>query len=657
MSIARHSRVAFAALLSSLYVTSVRACPDCQDEQCVGVDPLRTCVCVQKIGCTISIPIPGATQPDSPIPVSPIPLPPPLQAEVDKWGKDASRTVEKLGDDTLTTFQKAGGDTLRTLQKAGGDTFATIQTAGDDTIKTTFNAAADATATYVRAWSDVGEQGKRSFSDAVDAGQAVVHYVENQAKAEMNAAENAAKRLRDGKVVDSMWGLATEPLKANEENFAKATQESKVINAAAGTAAAVYGGPAGAAAYAAWSTYRQTGNADMALRAGVLAAVTSQMGSSVASMPAGTAGEVIKKAAVAGAAGGISVAAAGGDEQAIKDGFLKSAGAVLVQASSDQVKAYAPQAADAYKTVQCLSARDVDCLSKTTWVRDAEGKILYDQDGKPRIDTTKLDPNQYIGKWTGLDSESAAGKENAFITQISKLPKMEAIPVLKNQWVLTWSLGGKTQDIAYSTPTVVLTYVGKDAPFKSAVEYSGIANTQQVSLPTKDEDGTAETMKLRSQLVALKPTLNSPPLWQMLPNALWYVYRGTIGGLKKCWLKGTLISTSGGVAAQAARIYVAPSALPNSTLVMVAHVDDLKIVPTSRPTINIDGTKLAMTVSEDGELMFLNKSEMEAEAISLMKAKKSVTLIANTQDGHEYKFTSSLSDFSEAVRLITKECR
>jgi hypothetical protein len=384
--------------------------------------------------------------------------------------KNAGEATEKLGDDTLTTLQQAGGDTLRALQQAGGDTFATIQKAGGDSIQTIYKAADGATATYVKAWRDIGEQGKRSFNDAVDAGQAAVHYVENQAKDEINAIKNADKRLRDGKVVDSMWGLATEPLQSTEENFAKATQESKVINAAAGTAAAVYGGPAGAAAYAAWSTYRTTGNADMALRAGVLAAVTSQMGTSVAQMPAGTTGEIIKKAAMAGAAGGISVAAAGGDEQAIKDGFLKSAGAVLVQGGSDKLKAYSPKAKDAYDTVQCISARDVDCLSNTTWARDAKGKILYDQDGKPRIDTSKLDPKQYIGRWSGLDPQSAEGKKNAFITQISKLPKMEAIPVLKNQWVLTWTLG-KGQDIAYKTPTVVLTYVGKDAPFNSTVEY------------------------------------------------------------------------------------------------------------------------------------------------------------------------------------------
>src|SRR5262245_22768232 len=184
---------------------------------------------------------------------------------------------------------------------------------------------------------------------------------------------------------------------------------------------------------------------------------------------------------MAGAAGGISVAAAGGDEQAIKNGFLKSAGAVLVQGGSDKLKAYSPQARDAYDTVQCISARDVDCLSNTTWARDARGKILYDQNGKPRIDTSRLDPTQYVGKWTGLDAQSAEGKKSEFITQISKLPKMEAIPLLKNKWVLTWTLG-KKQDIPYKAPTVVLTYVGEDAPFTSKVSYGDAASLETLNL-------------------------------------------------------------------------------------------------------------------------------------------------------------------------------
>jgi hypothetical protein len=211
----------------------------------------------------------------------------------------------------------------------------------------------------------------------------------------------------------------------------------------------------------------------MALRAGLLAALYSETGSVVGDMPSDTAGEVIKKAAVAGAAGGISVAAAGGDEKAIKEGFLKSAGAVLVQGGSDQLKAYSPEAKDAYDTVQCITARDVNCVSNTTWARSAKGKILRGGDGKPIVDPDKLDPDEYVGKWTGLNPNSPEGKKYDFITQVSKLPKMEAIPILKNKWVLTWDLGkdGQDQKIVHGTSTVVLTYVGNDPPFTSTVDY------------------------------------------------------------------------------------------------------------------------------------------------------------------------------------------
>jgi hypothetical protein len=465
-----------AALLSLFFTTSVSACPECEEERCVPFTGV--CGCVRRIGCTISVPV--GTPRGSPVPVSPIPLPEPIQKEVDKLGEGASH-IENLGGDIVKTFQKAGGDTVRTLQKAGGDAFATIHKAGDDSFKTMYKARGDAAATYVKAWRDVGEGAKQSFDDAVDAGKAVANYVWNQANAPIDAARNAEKRLRDGKVVDAMWGAATEPLKSSEENFFQATQESEWLDKAAGSAAAVYGGPGGAAAYAAWSTYRRTGNADMALLAGVGAGVTHQMGGSIAQMPTGTTGEIIKKAAMAGAAGGISVAAAGGDEQAIKDGFLKSAGAVLVQGGSDKLKAYSPEAGDAYETVQCISARDVDCLSKTTWARDAGGKILYDRNGKPRIDPRRLDPSQYVGKWSGLDPQSPEGKKNEFIAQISKLPEMEAIPLLKNKWVLTWNLGEK-QDIPYKAPTVVLTYVGKDAPFTSKVSYGDAASLETLNL-------------------------------------------------------------------------------------------------------------------------------------------------------------------------------
>ncbi len=107
-------------------------------------------------------------------------------------------------------------------------------------------AGSDVVATYAKGWRDTAEQTKRSFNDVVDAGKAVERFTEAQAKAQATAMTNAAKRAREGKVVDALWGAAVEPAQSSEKNFAKAVQESAVLNAAAQAAASAYGGPAGA---------------------------------------------------------------------------------------------------------------------------------------------------------------------------------------------------------------------------------------------------------------------------------------------------------------------------------------------------------------------------------------------------------------------------
>lgn len=425
-------------------------------------------------GCVQSICLPDFVPDVPPSPLTPftktVPI---LTAEA------IQPVIEKIGKFTFTTTRNAGEDSIQTLSRASGDSLKFIRKAGEDTVITTYKATKDVSVTYIKSWRDAGEQGKRSFSDAVDAGKAAVHYTENQLKSNIDVINNASKRLREGKIIDAMWGIGVEPLQANEANFAKATQESEVINTAAASAAATYGGPGGAAAYAAWSTYRRTGNADMAFRAGLLAAATSQMGSSVAKLPSGTTGEIIKKAALAGAAGGISIAAAGGDEQSIRDGFLKSAGAVLIRAGSDKIKSYSPDAKNAYETVECISAKDTDCLSKTTWARNARGQIKSSIKDNFDVDPEKIDPNKYVGKWTGFDPKSAEGRSAAIIAQTSKIYGTNAIPLINNKWILTWTIGD-AKEIKYGSPKVVLTFVGVKVPFLFSKSYGDLEKNSTI---------------------------------------------------------------------------------------------------------------------------------------------------------------------------------
>jgi hypothetical protein len=169
---------------------------------------------------------------------------------------------------------------------------------------------------------------------------------------------------------------------------------------------------------------------------------------------------------------------------------------------------------------------------------------------------------------------------------------------------------------------------------------------------TRGTEPNGELQHFRTQLAALSDPTHSPPPRQMFPNSnsTWYVYRSEIDGVRRCWLKGTLMTDG---VARAARISV--SAYSSPSLVMAAHVDGLKISARPQPTLDIDGTKIPMTVSEDGNVMFVENSETEAKMISLMTTKKNITLVATSKSGRTYRFTTSLLDFSRALRM-TRDC-
>jgi hypothetical protein len=275
---------------------------------------------------------------------------------VDTVIQGGQKTIQKFGDETLTTISKTGEGAFRALQKVNGDAMATLEKAGKDTVTTVSKAGKDVVMNYVKGWRDVGEQSRVSFDDAVEAGEAAIRYSKRTIDAQYTALSSAERRLREGKAIDAVWGMAIEPLQAQEDNFFKATQESKIIAQAAATAAATYGGPGGAAAFAAWSTYRSTGDANLALRVGIISGLSSQLSAGQTTLPANSPlTDVAKRTALAGAAGGIAVASQGGDEDAIKNGFMKSAGNVLIQYGKDSISSFDPKAADGVRLVECIS--------------------------------------------------------------------------------------------------------------------------------------------------------------------------------------------------------------------------------------------------------------------------------------------------------------
>ena len=216
--------------------------------------------------------------------------------------------------------KKAGGDVVRTGKKAAGDI-----------VNTGVKAVQDTGHTGEKAFHDTGKTLETAVHDTGKAGVSVYNFGVREVQGIGKSAKNAGKRLREGKIVDAVWHVVTDQLKNTEENAAKAAQESNVLNAAAQIAANAYGGPGGAAAYAAWLTYHQTHNVGLALRVGAITGAAAYGTARVGKMKNGSTAAIAKKTIVAGAIGGVAVAAAGGNKQAIQEGFLKSGGAMLVQ--------------------------------------------------------------------------------------------------------------------------------------------------------------------------------------------------------------------------------------------------------------------------------------------------------------------------------------
>jgi hypothetical protein len=140
---------------------------------------------------------------------------------------------------------------------------------------------------------------------------------------------------------------------------------------------------------------------------------------------------------------------------------------VVIQRGQDRLQAYSPKAKNAIDTIQCISAKNTDCFSNLSYVKDAKGRLMKE------LPTQKIDPKQYVGQWSRLDPNSPAGKAAALVTQVSKLPKSEMIPMMNNEWVMTWTLGSNG-NLEPNKPTVVLTYVGKNKPFQSTARYSRV---------------------------------------------------------------------------------------------------------------------------------------------------------------------------------------
>lgn len=389
---------------------------------------------------------------------------------VEKAAHDTGHTLEKAAQDTGNAIEKGAHDTGHTLEKAAHDTGHTLEKAAHDTGHTLEKAAHDTGKAFEKAGQDVAWNIDKGVADTLDAGKAIGRYLERTVAGVGETISEADKRIRDGKIVDAFWHAAIAPFQKGEENLALAVKESELLATVGGVAATAYGGPGGAAAYAAWRTYKETGNVEMAIRTGLLAGASSVAMGAVGGVPAEGAQQVAAKAAMTGAVGGLAVAAAGGDEDAILEGFLRSGGMVVIQAGYKAgTKGHDLDAKASTLEPYCMATVGAECSPDlSVFERGPDGKILLNGDGKPVVNMGRVPPGTAVVGMAATVEDGAPlfglTETSKSMVAVSKVPGMNAMGFFHDQWVISWEMPqGANQ--ATIVPAVVLTYNGTDAVY------------------------------------------------------------------------------------------------------------------------------------------------------------------------------------------------
>lgn len=260
-----------------------------------------------------------------------------------------------------------------------------------------------------------------------------------------SAAQAAAQPL-----IESLWEAGTRDGASNELAAERVARSYTFASAEAQLGRSVYGGPPGGAAYAAWWAYRQPGGTALqALRVGLLAGEglwEAELGSD----PQGAAAQMVRSTSLAAALGGVAVAAAGGDEQALRGAFFDTGAAVLL-----------------------LNGSQLNCFSARVQCQNLPAATVASRAGRT------LDQLQPVAPGVGMDFPAFEQG-----SQVPTVPRAQGSLALDQGWTLSWQMPqGIARGVLY--PTLVLTQgvSSAPAPTLASVPSSTTAPSTNASAP------------------------------------------------------------------------------------------------------------------------------------------------------------------------------
>ena len=416
--------------------------------------------------------------------------------------KDVGKTVEKAGNDTLKAGEKAANDTAKATEKAANDVTKTAEIAAKDIGKFAEKAGQDVGNTGVKAHRDVWWNVDKAGKDAINALEVTAKMVQWQAEGAVSSISEAEKRIREGKLLDAAWHLAVAPTEIQEEALSRAVIANNHLRMVGGVAASTYGGPGGAAAYATWITYRQTGNAELAIRTGMIAGTASAAMGAITEMPTDA---VVAKTVLAGSVGGLAVAASGGDDGAILEAFVKGGSMIVAQEIFLSETGHKLDPKSAELEPMCVGSPGASCApGMNAYVKDPQGDITINGE-KYSINTKGFTAAEAARPHVGLGAKQSdlyswgATEASKPMLAVSQIPGMNAMSLFHDQWAVSWHMPpGVLQ--ATIPPAIVLTYVGTAGPVLDDIQQES-ARSQQ-----GDDQNRKEVVK------QMGPQIKSPKI-------------------------------------------------------------------------------------------------------------------------------------------------
>ena len=405
--------------------------------------------------------------------------------------KIAGKISTTIKEDVVKPIEKGAKHLIKETSKEATKVVKGVERVGQDVGRE----IGSGTQEILNVLKDIERETRSGLKNVEEAAHATGKFLENQVHGVGNSLSAAERRLREGKVVDAIWHLGTDPIQYTEENSFKMAQESSLVRAAGQIAAQAYGGPAGAAAYATWYSYRATGDAELALRVGMITGATSAALGKISEIESE---KFVRKAIVAGAVGGLAVAASGGDEKAIREGFLLAGGMVLVQDGYKHVTNTKLDARGSKGPAYCMATVGAECSpSSEAYIRNEDGTIKFKTIGKdtvPIVDVTKTDPTRpHVGIQSKVTDSNFYHERGVVMTAISRAPLTNAMSIFHDTWAISWNMT-PLESGATIPPAVLLTYIGTGAPYFDLIQETNVQKYSNSASLTPDQTNLVDKL-------------------------------------------------------------------------------------------------------------------------------------------------------------------